>query len=82
MQLRVREAVLRKAGFETQAATTQASARPLRFTASRNTGVSVIVITGLPEAESSYRGLDVIFRQKSCPPDELIALVRSSIAGK
>lgn len=44
-------------------------------------GVPVIVITGLAEAESDYRGLGVIFRQKPCPPEELIALVRSAIAG-
>ena len=44
-------------------------------------GVPVIVITGLAEAESDYRGAGVIFRQKPCPPEELIALVRSSIVG-
>jgi len=42
-------------------------------------GVPVIVITGLAEAESDYRGAGVTFRQKPCPPEELIALVRSSI---
>ena len=39
--------------------------------------VPVIVITGLPEAESEYVGLNVVFRQKPCPPPELIALVRN-----
>ena len=38
--------------------------------------VPVIVITGLPDAEAEYAGLGVIFRQKPCPPPELIALVR------
>jgi len=42
-------------------------------------GVPVIVITGLAEAESDYRGLDVTFRQKPCPPEELIALVRAAV---
>ena len=42
-------------------------------------GVPVIVITGLAEAESDYRNLGVVFRHKPCPPEELIALVRSSI---
>jgi DNA-binding NtrC family response regulator len=42
-------------------------------------GVPVIVITGLAEAESDYRGAGVTFRQKPCPPEELIALVRSSV---
>ena len=41
--------------------------------------VSVIVITGLPEAEDEYAGLGVIFRQKPCPPLELIALVRAAM---
>lgn len=45
-------------------------------------GVPVIVISGLAEAESEYRGANVIFRQKPCPPEELIALVRSSLGGK
>lgn len=44
-------------------------------------GVPVIVITGLAEAESDYRGAGVTFRQKPCPPEELIALVRSCLAG-
>jgi DNA-binding response OmpR family regulator len=109
VQLRAREAVLRQAGFETQVATTQASALALlrsplgdsigvvitdhvmpgrsggefvRDLRAVKPGVAVIVITGLPEAESSYRGLDVTFRQKPCPPDELIALVNSRITGK
>ena len=38
----------------------------------------VIVITGLAEAEEDYRGLDVTFCQKPCPPEELIALARSA----
>jgi CheY-like chemotaxis protein len=42
--------------------------------------VPVIVITGLAEAEEDYSGLGVTFRQKPCPPEELIALVRSHIA--
>jgi len=43
--------------------------------------VPVIVITGLAEAEGDYHGLGVTFRQKPCPPEELIALVRTAIAG-
>ena len=43
--------------------------------------VPVIVITGLAEAEGDYHGLGVTFRQKPCPPEELIALVRAAIAG-
>lgn len=44
--------------------------------------VPVIVITGLPEAESEYLGLNVIFRQKPCPPTELIALVCDSVGSQ
>jgi DNA-binding response OmpR family regulator len=107
LQLRVREAVLRGAGFEVCIATTAESAyallrsEPLSATIGTivtdhilpgasgaefvrrlrqvKPDVPVIVITGLPEVESEYDGLNVIFRQKPCPPAELIALVRESI---
>ncbi len=38
----------------------------------------VIIITGLADAEDEYQDLDVIFREKPCPPTELIQLVRLS----
>lgn len=38
--------------------------------------IPIIVITGMPEAESEYDGLGVEFRQKPCHPTELIELVR------
>ncbi len=104
LQLRVREAVLRDAGFEICIATTAESAMALlrsdpvgpsigaivtdhvlpgasgaefvRQLRSINPAVPVIVITGLPEAESEYTGLNVAFRHKPCPPAELIALLR------
>jgi DNA-binding response OmpR family regulator len=107
LQLRVREAVLRDAGFDVCIATTAESAHALlrsepvgdsvgvivtdhmlpgasgaefvRQLRQLNPTVPVIVITGLPEAESEYAGLNVIFRQKPCPPPELIALVRDSM---
>jgi CheY-like chemotaxis protein len=37
--------------------------------------VPVLVLSGLPEAESAYAGLDVIFRLKPFDPDSLIRLV-------
>jgi len=43
-------------------------------------GVPVIVISGLAEAENDYRGLGITFRQKPCPPEEMIALVRAAVA--
>jgi CheY-like chemotaxis protein len=39
----------------------------------------VIVITGLPEAQSEYEGLNVRVVQKPCPPLQLISLVRDAI---
>jgi DNA-binding response OmpR family regulator len=37
----------------------------------------VLVLSGLGEAEDEYRDLDVMFRVKPFPPDELLTLVRS-----
>ena len=37
----------------------------------------VIVLSGLAEAEDEYCDLDVLFRVKPFPPDELLSLVRS-----
>jgi DNA-binding NtrC family response regulator len=39
--------------------------------------IPIVVITGLPGAEEEYEGQSIHFRQKPCPPEELIALVRS-----
>jgi DNA-binding response OmpR family regulator len=107
VQLRVREVVLRDAGFEVLIATTAESANALLRSQSVGDSIGVIVtdhmlpgasgadfvrqlrqikptvpvivITGLPEAETEYDGLNVVFRQKPCPPSELIALVRDSM---
>jgi CheY-like chemotaxis protein len=38
--------------------------------------VPVLVLSGLPEAESAYSGMDVIFRLKPFDPDSLIRLVQ------
>jgi DNA-binding response OmpR family regulator len=37
----------------------------------------VLVLSGLADAEDEYGHLDVIFRVKPFPPDQLLALVRS-----
>lgn len=105
LQLKVREAVLRNAGFRVAIATTAESALALLRTFSDRIGVMVtdhvmpehsgsdlvravrtkndwlpiIVLSGLPEAEVEYRGLDVVFRAKPFPPAELIELVRASL---
>ena len=41
----------------------------------RGITLPVIVLSGLPDAESNYQGLDVIFRLKPFDPDSLIRLV-------
>ncbi|PYX08973.1 MAG: response regulator [Acidobacteria bacterium] len=102
-QLRLREAVLREAGFTVGTAETAsqalkalghpelrkalgliitdhvmpgpsgaAFARKLR----RFSGVPVIVISGMLEAEEEYEGLDVGFIAKPCLPEDLIRHVR------
>src|SRR5579864_8948523 len=44
-----------------------------------NREVPVIVISGLPDADAEYAGLNVIFRVKPCDPEDLIALVKSAL---
>jgi CheY-like chemotaxis protein len=39
--------------------------------------IPVLVLSGLPDAESEYEGLDVVFRVKPLAPDQLILLVES-----
>jgi CheY-like chemotaxis protein len=42
--------------------------------------VPVVVLSGFPDAETSYEGLDVIFRLKPLGPPRLIQLVRDLLA--
>jgi DNA-binding NtrC family response regulator len=106
LQLRVREAVLRDAGFEVCIATTAEGALAILRTELGKTvgtvvtdhimpgltgadlikairdvqpGIPVIVITGLPDAEEEYAGLDVVFRTKPIQPADLIDLVRRTM---
>ncbi|HEX4038170.1 MAG TPA: response regulator [Acidobacteriaceae bacterium] len=44
---------------------------------SRYPRLPVLVLSGMGDAEDEYRDLDVLFRVKPFPPDQLIALVRS-----
>ena len=39
----------------------------------------VVVLSGLPEAESAYEGLDVAFRLKPFDPQSLINLVQAML---
>ncbi len=106
VQLSVREAVLRRAGFRVSIATTAESAlATLRANGDRigvivtdhlmpgcsgpelvgrmraeNDWIAVVVLSGLPDANSEYEGLGIVFRVKPLPPPELIELVRSSLA--
>ncbi len=106
LQLRIREQVLRGAGFEVSIATSaETGLALLRTTVGKKVGVvvtdhimqglsgadfvrrlrqvdrylPVIVLSGMAEAEDEYQGMNVIFRQKPCPPPELIHLVKMSI---
>ena len=41
--------------------------------------IPIVIISGMPNLEPEYDGLNVIVRQKPMPPAELIALVRSQL---
>lgn len=47
-----------------------------------NPEVPVIVISGLPDADAEYAGLNVVFRVKPCDPEDLIALVKTALKSK
>jgi DNA-binding response OmpR family regulator len=104
VQLNIREAVLRDAGFLVSIATTGPSALALLNAAATpfdaivtdhvmpkvsgadfvrslrkvNPQIPVLVVTGMPDVEPDYAGLDVVVRHKPLPPQELIALLRSA----
>jgi DNA-binding response OmpR family regulator len=107
VQLSLREAVLRRAGFTVSIATTAEGAmavmrsEPLasnlrviitdhvmpgvsgaefvRTLRTLNSTVPVIVISGLPEVESEYRGLNVRCLAKPCPPQLMIETVQQCL---
>jgi DNA-binding NtrC family response regulator len=105
LQLTVREAILRDAGFQVSVATSAESAlATLRGLPDRvgvvvtdhimpgcsgselvqqirqlNTWLPIIVLSGMPDAETEYQGLDVVFRSKPFPPSDMIELVKSSL---
>jgi len=47
-----------------------------------NHEIPVIVISGLPDADAEYTGLNVIFRVKPCDPEDLISLAKTALNGK
>jgi len=104
VQLSIREAVLRDAGFLVSIATTGPSALALLNASSTpvhaivtdhvmpkvsgadfvrslrkvDPDIPVLVVTGMPDIETDYQGLDVLVRHKPLPPQELIALLRDA----
>jgi DNA-binding response OmpR family regulator len=43
----------------------------------RRVGLPIMVLSGLADAEADYAGLNITFRSKPLPPDELVALATS-----
>ena len=104
VQLSIREAVLRDAGFLVSIATTGPGALALlsaavtpfhvivtdhvmpkvsgadfvRSLRKINPQIPVLVVTGMPDIESDYHGLNVVVKLKPLPPQELIELVRAA----
>ena len=104
VQLSIREAVLRDAGFLVSIATTGPGALALLTAATTpfhviitdhvmpkvsgadfvrslrkiNPKIPVLVVTGMPDIESDYDGLEVVVKLKPLPPQELIGLVRAA----
>jgi DNA-binding response OmpR family regulator len=52
----------------------------VRLLRAENDWVPVIALSGLPDADREYDGLNVVFRMKPLPPTELIALVRNFLS--
>jgi CheY-like chemotaxis protein len=47
-----------------------------------NPEVPVVVISGLPDADAEYAGMNVVFRVKPCDPEDLITLVTTALSSK
>jgi two-component system C4-dicarboxylate transport response regulator DctD len=47
-----------------------------------NSSLPVLVLTGHPEAEADYEGLNVVVRHKPFPPEDLIALARETLQSR
>ena len=51
----------------------------VRAVRSFDSQIPVIVVSGLPDADVAYEGLNVSFLMKPCEPSDLIALIRSAL---
>lgn len=47
-----------------------------------NREIPIIVISGMPEADMAYEGMDVRFLMKPCEPEDLIETVKGALNGK
>ncbi len=45
----------------------------------RSVSLPILVLSGLPDAEMAYEGLNVLFRLKPFAPDALLALVQQTL---
>jgi DNA-binding NtrC family response regulator len=43
--------------------------------------IPVIVVSGLPDADTEYDGLNVTFLMKPCEPSDLIAIIKDALNG-
>ena len=41
--------------------------------------IPVIVVSGMPEADTAYAGMDVVFLLKPCEPEDLIAILKNAL---
>jgi DNA-binding NtrC family response regulator len=44
--------------------------------------IPVIVVSGLPDADAEYDGLNVTFLMKPCEPSDLIAIIKNALNGE
>jgi CheY-like chemotaxis protein len=41
--------------------------------------IPIVIVSGMPDLDSEYEGLNVVVRQKPIPPPELISLARTQL---
>src|SRR5215469_3336548 len=53
----------------------------VREVRSFNPRIPVVVVSGLPDADAEYDGLDTTFLMKPCEPSDLIAIIKDALDG-